>query len=69
MMAEEATQIDDVPTTSAATQMNFIELLFDGREFILTAKIQNWKFVVAHYKNEVKRVQEQFSQPILEYID
>jgi len=59
MVAEAATQMDDVPTTSATTQTDPIENLFEGREFALTTKIQTWKSTATHYHNEVKRVQEQ----------
>lgn len=40
MVAEEATQVDDVPTTSAATQTDPIEHLSEGLEFTLIAEIQ-----------------------------
>ena len=58
-----------MPTTSATNQTNPIEHLFDNGEFSLITEIQTWKSVVAHYQNKVKRVQEQSSQAIFDYIE
>ena len=68
-MVEAETQVDEVETTSVATQTDPIEYLFEGREFSLTAKVQTWKSTVVRYQNEVKRAQERASTTIFEYVE
>lgn len=68
-MTESGTQVDEVATTSVATQTDPIEYLFEGREFSLSAKVQTWKSTAAQYQNEAKRAQERASTTIFEYVE
>jgi len=68
-MAEAETQVDEVETTSIATQTDPIENLFEGSEFSLTAEVQTWKSTVVRYQNEVKKAQERASTTIFQYVE
>lgn len=62
-------QVEEVATTSIATQIDPIEYFFEGREFSLSAEVQTWKSTAARYQNEAKRAQERASMAIFEYVE
>lgn len=55
---EAKTQMDQVAITSAATQTDPVERLFEDREYALMAKVKTWKYTTTRYQNEVRRTQE-----------
>ena len=66
---ETETQTDQVAITSAATQTDPVERLFEDREHALMAEVQTWKSTVTQYKKEIRRTQEQASTTIFEYVE
>jgi hypothetical protein len=46
---ETKTQVDQATITSAATQTDLVERLFEDRERALTAEVQTWKSTAAQY--------------------
>jgi hypothetical protein len=66
---EAETQMDQVAITSAATQTDPVERLFEDREYALMVEVQTWKSTVAQYQNEVRRTQERASTTIFEYVE
>lgn len=66
---EAGTQVDQIVTTSAATQIDPVETLFEDWEYALTAYVQTWKYIVAQYKNEIRRTQERASTTIFGYVE
>ena len=51
---ETETQTDQVAITSAATQTDPVERLFEDREHALTVEVQTWKSTATQYKNEIR---------------
>ena len=66
---ETKTHTDQVAITSAATQTDPIERLFEDREHALMSEVQTWKYTATQYQNEVRRTQEQASTTIFEYVE
>jgi hypothetical protein len=63
------TQTDQASITSAATQTDSVERLFEYCEHALMVKVQTWKSTAAQYQNEIRRTQEQASTTIFEYVE
>ena len=66
---ETKNQMEQVAITSAATQTDPIEQLFEYHEHALTVEVQTWKSIAAQYQNEVRRTQERASTTIFEYVE
>lgn len=61
--------MDLTATTSAATQTDPVERLFEDREYALIVEIQSWKSIAAQYKNEIRRTEERASTTIFGYVE
>jgi len=55
--------------TSADTQTDLINQLFEDQEYALTTEVQDWKSIAAQYKNEIRRTEKRASTTIFGYVE
>ena len=62
-------QTNQIVMTSADTQTDLINQLFEDQEYALTTEVQDWKSIAAQYKNEIRRTEKRASTTIFGYVE